>query len=69
MSERQRCRYLNGRQGGLVITRKGDESILVGDDVLIHVLNVQGNKARIRIVAPEGVPITRTELLTEGTDA
>lgn len=46
----------------LVLSRKEDQSIIVGDNVKIHVLKVSGNRVRIGIEAPNSVRILRAEL-------
>lgn len=45
----------------LVLTRKTGESIRIGDDIVVTVVEVRGNKARIGIVAPKSVAIVRPE--------
>jgi len=47
----------------LVLTRKAGERIVIDDNIIVEVLEVQGNRARIGIQAPQGVPILRQELL------
>jgi carbon storage regulator len=53
-------------QGGthrmLVLTRKTNQSIMIGDDVEISVLAVSGDKVRIGISAPRDVPVFRKEV-------
>lgn len=46
----------------LVLTRKLDQSIQIGDDVTITILAVKGNTVRIGISAPDHVRIARREL-------
>ena len=46
----------------LVLSRKVNERILIGDDVVITVVDVQGQKIRIGIEAPKALPIVREEL-------
>jgi carbon storage regulator len=46
----------------LVLTRRLAEEILVGDDIRITVIAVHGNRVRLGITAPDGVPIRREEL-------
>ena len=48
----------------LVLTRKAGERIVIADNVVVEVLEVQGNRVRIGIQAPQGVTILREELLT-----
>ena len=46
----------------LILTRKLGESIAIGDDIRIHLLDIKGNKVRIGIEAPRGVSVYREEL-------
>lgn len=46
----------------LVLTRYHGQSIMVGDDVVVTVLNVQGNLVRIGISAPIEIPVHREEV-------
>jgi carbon storage regulator len=47
----------------LVLTRKIGERILVGDDIVITVLDARGDGVRIGIDAPRGVKIQREEVV------
>ncbi len=49
----------------LVLTRKSNQSIMIGDDVEISVLSVMGEKVRIGIQAPQEIPVFRTEIYLE----
>ena len=49
----------------LVLTRKGNQSIMIGDDIEVSVLAVMGEKVRIGISAPRDVPVFRTEVYLE----
>lgn len=49
----------------LVLTRKANQSIMIGDDVEISVLAIMGEKVRIGIQAPRDVPVFRTEVYLE----
>jgi carbon storage regulator len=46
----------------LVLTRKTNQSIMIGDDVEISVLAVSGDKVRIGITAPRDIPVFRKEV-------
>lgn len=47
----------------LVLTRKQDESIVIGDDIRITVVIIKGDSVRIGIDAPQDVRIMRQEVL------
>ena len=49
----------------LVLTRKSNQSIMIGDDIEISVLSVMGEKVRIGIQAPQEVPVFRKEIYLE----
>jgi carbon storage regulator len=46
----------------LIITRRPGEKIMVGEDVVVHILEVVGNSVRIGIEAPRSVPVYREEI-------
>ena len=46
----------------LVLTRKANQSIMIGDEIEISVLAVMGEKVRIGIAAPRAVPVFRKEV-------
>jgi carbon storage regulator len=54
-----------GDGGVLVLTRKSNQSIMIGDDIEISVLAVMGEKVRIGIEAPRSVPVFRREVYVE----
>jgi carbon storage regulator len=47
----------------LVLTRKIGERIIIGDDVVLTVLALPGNRVKLGIAGPPEVPIHREELL------
>jgi len=49
----------------LVLTRKGNQSIMIGDDIEVSVLAIMGEKVRIGIQAPRDVPVFRKEVYLE----
>jgi carbon storage regulator len=49
----------------LVLTRKPNESLVIGDDIEITVLSVIGGKVRIGIQAPREIPVYRKEIYLE----
>ena len=52
----------------LVLTRKVDEAILIGDDIRSCVLGVDGDRVSIGVDAPRSMRIFRNELLEETRD-
>ena len=54
-----------GIQGGTaccIITRRAGEKIMVGDDIVVHVMEIVGNTVRVGIEAPRSVPVYREEI-------
>jgi carbon storage regulator len=49
----------------LVLTRKSNQSIMIGDDIEISVLAIMGEKVRIGVDAPRAVPVFRKEVYEE----
>ncbi len=49
----------------LVLTRKSNQSIMIGDDIEVSVLAIVGEKVRIGIQAPRDVPVFRKEVYLE----
>ena len=52
----------------LVLTRKSNQSIMIGDDIEVSVLAIVGEKVRIGIQAPRDVPVFRKEVYLEIKD-
>jgi carbon storage regulator len=46
----------------LVLTRRTNQSIMIGDEIEISVLSVSGEKVRIGIEAPQEIPVFRKEV-------
>ena len=46
----------------LVLSRQRDESIMIGDDVEIIIVDVRGDKVRLGITAPRSIPVHRREI-------
>ena len=49
----------------LVLTRKSNQSIMIGDEIEVSVLAIMGEKVRIGIQAPREVPVFRKEVYLE----
>ena len=46
----------------LVLSRQKDESIIIGDDVEIIIVDVRGDKVRLGITAPKNISVHRREV-------
>tara|TARA_B110000263_G_scaffold172197_1_gene150142 strand:+ start:232 stop:405 length:174 start_codon:yes stop_codon:yes gene_type:complete len=54
----------------LVLSRRTDESMFIGDDIKITVLDIRGGQVRLGIIAPESVKVHREEVyqrINQGT--
>src|SRR5437879_6461521 len=49
----------------LVLTRKSNQSIMIGDEIEVSVLAIMGEKVRIGIEAPRTIPVFRKEVYLE----
>ena len=46
----------------LVLSRHRDESIMIGDDIVITIVDIRGDKVRLGIEAPNDIPVHRQEV-------
>lgn len=46
----------------LVLSRRNDESIVIGDNIVITVVGIRGDKVRLGIEAPKEIPVHRQEV-------
>ena len=46
----------------LVLSRQKEQSIMIGDDVEITIIDVRGDKVRLGIAAPKGITVHRKEV-------
>jgi len=46
----------------LVLSRQKDESIMIGDEVEVIIVDVRGDKVRLGITAPKKIPVHRKEI-------
>ena len=53
----------------LVLTRRANQSIVIGDDVVVTVLEVRGDQVRLGIQAPRSVSVHREEVFRELAEA
>jgi carbon storage regulator len=47
----------------LVLSRKSNESILIGNNIRVTVASIRGGQVRIGIEAPQSIPVIREELI------
>ncbi len=46
----------------LVLSRHKDETIMIGDDIELTIVDIRGDKVRVGIKAPSSVPVHRKEV-------
>ena len=46
----------------MVLSRQVDQTIMIGDDIEITIIDIRGDKARIGIIAPLELPVHRKEV-------
>ena len=46
----------------LVLSRQRDESIIIGDNIVITIVDIRGDKVRLGINAPKEIPVHREEV-------
>jgi carbon storage regulator len=46
----------------LIVTRRPGEKIMVGDDIVVHVMEIVGNSVRVGIEAPRSIAVYREEI-------
>lgn len=51
----------------LILTRKTNERIFIGDDVVLVVLGIENNRVKLGIDAPSEVTILREEIVADAT--
>lgn len=49
----------------LVLTRKLNQEIRIGENIVVRVIGIKGNQVRLGIVAPAEIPVLRDEILTK----
>lgn len=53
----------------LVLSRKLNQEIRIGENIVVRVIGIKGNQVRLGIVAPTEVPVLREEILTKSPSA
>ena len=51
----------------LILSRKLEEAIMIGDGVTVRILEIKGDRVKLGLTAPAAVSIMRGELLTANT--
>ena len=46
----------------LIVTRRSGEKIMLGDDIVVHIMEIVGNSVRVGIQAPRSIPVYREEI-------
>tara|TARA_B100001245_G_scaffold96069_1_gene69745 strand:+ start:1516 stop:1707 length:192 start_codon:yes stop_codon:yes gene_type:complete len=46
----------------LILTRRTGEAVMIGDEVIVTILGIKGNQARIGITAPKDIAVHREEI-------
>lgn len=46
----------------LVLSRQRDESIIIGDNIVLTIVDIRGDKVRLGIQAPKDIPVHRQEV-------
>jgi carbon storage regulator len=46
----------------LVLSRHRDESIMIGDDIVVTIVDIRGDKVRLGIDAPSDIPVHRQDI-------
>lgn len=46
----------------LVLSRQRDESIIIGDNIVVTIVDIRGDKVRLGIEAPQEIPVHRREV-------
>ena len=56
------AKNMDKQAGLLILTRRPGERIMIGDDIEVLVLGVNGNQVRLGISAPRSTPVHREEI-------
>ncbi len=54
-----------GERGNLILSRRAGEVVVIGTDIEVEVLEIRGDKVRIRVSAPKEVQVHRLEVWEE----
>ena len=53
----------------LALSRKANESIVIGNDIEVTILEIKGDQVKIGITAPKSIPVYREEVYVQIKDA
>ena len=59
--------YQSKETAVLILSRKLEEAIMIGDGVTVRILEIKGDRVKLGLTAPAAVSIMRGELLTANT--
>ena len=54
--------YIRKEPTMLVLSRQRDESIMIGDNIVVTIVDIRGDKVRLGINAPSEIPVHRQEV-------
>jgi carbon storage regulator len=52
----------NVEKGRLIVTRKVDEKVCIGEDIEVKVTDIKGTRVKLSVSAPLGLPVVRGEV-------
>ncbi len=53
----------------LILTRRANEKIFIGEDIVLVVLGIENNRVKLGLQAPNEVPILREEIISDALKA
>jgi carbon storage regulator len=53
----------------LVLSRKAEQTLLLGSDIAVTVLSIEGDRVKLGITAPRNIPVLREEIFSQVREA